>query len=174
VPDNPVRKAGTISIGKIVGCHGIRGTVKLLPFTESPAFFTEGSRFLFVCPGGEEKTATIKWVRPHKKILLLDLAEIGSRTEAERLQGCELHIRRDRLEKPEEDAWYWVDLIGLFVEDTRTGPIGTLKSIFRTGSNDVYVVADGKREVLIPALADVILKVDLDAGKMQVRLPEGL
>jgi len=174
VPDDFVSRTGYVSIGKIVGCHGIRGVVKLLPFTESPAFFTEGSRLLLACPAGGEKTVRIKWARPHKKMLLLCLEGTDSRTQAERLDRCEVLISRERLEEPEEGSWYWVDLMGLTVEDTRLGPLGTLKSIFRTGSNDVYVVADEKREILIPALASVVLSVDLTAGRMEVRLPEGL
>ncbi len=167
-------KAGTVSIGKIVGCHGVRGDLKLLPFTESSAFFSKGSRLLFRYEDGRESWFTVSWSKPHKRIILLGLDGIEGLEESERLRGCEIVIPRSELKDPEDGSWYWVDLIGMTVIDPNDEQLGVLDAIIQTGSNDVYVVKQGDQEILIPALASVVLSVDIDKKIMRVDLPEGL
>ena len=74
----------------------------------------------------------------------------------------------------EEGTYYWVDLIGIGVFTTEKEYLGRIESIVETGSNDVYVVKNGEREILIPALETVVLDIDLGKKQMQVDLPEGL
>ena len=74
----------------------------------------------------------------------------------------------------EKDSYFWFDLIGMAVFTTTGEYLGRLESIIETGSNDVYVVQDGKEEVLVPALESVVVDVDIEANRMQVELPEGL
>jgi 16S rRNA processing protein RimM len=83
-------------------------------------------------------------------------------------------MEKSRLPDLEDGSYYWSDLIGLAVQTVDRQPLGTLSSIFRTGSNDVYVVRAGDDETLIPALASVVKAVDLENGTMTVALPEGL
>ena len=117
---------------------------------------------------------TVKSVAPHKKGLLLTFKEVGHINDLEPLVGCELFVLREDLPEPEDGSYYWVDIIGLSVETVEGEFLGKVDSIFPTGSNDVYVVKDGKKEILVPALATVLKQVDLDSGIMVVDLPEGL
>jgi 16S rRNA processing protein RimM len=90
------------------------------------------------------------------------------------LIGAELFIARDELPELEEDSYFWFDLIGMAVYTTADEYLGRIESIIETGSNDVYVVQDHKKEVLIPALESVVIAIDTKAKRMQVILPEGL
>jgi 16S rRNA processing protein RimM len=104
--------------------------------------------------------------------------EVGDRNAAEALVGASLFIERGLLPDLEEDTYYWFELIGLSVVDAQGEPLGVVEAVLPTGSNDVYVVKDHSRhpagERLIPALASVVLEVDLANGVMRVELPEGL
>ena len=93
---------------------------------------------------------------------------------AEALIGAEFFIEKEILPELEEGTYYWIDLIGLSVYTTDDVCIGRIESILQTGSNDVYVVKDKNKETLIPALASVILSVNLEEKIMRVDLPEGL
>lgn len=167
-------KTGMVSIGKIVGCHGVRGALKLLPFTESFAYFSKGSRLLFRYDDGRESRYTVSWSKPHKRVILLGLNEIAGREESDRLRGCEVVVSRAELNEPADGSWYWSDLIGMTVVDSNDERLGALGAIIETGSNDVYVVKQGDREILVPALASVVLSVDIKNKIMRVDLPEGL
>jgi 16S rRNA processing protein RimM len=127
---------------------------------------------------GGEKTYSIKWAKPHARTVLLSLREVKTRAQAEALIGCELYIEKSSLPTPEEDAYYWFDIIGLSVFTVGGEFIGRVASIIPTGSNDVYVVKDtaavSQKEILIPALASVVVAVDLEQKIMRVDLPEGL
>jgi len=88
--------------------------------------------------------------------------------------GAELLVDRSVLPEPEDDTYFWVDLIGLRVMDQALGLLGRIDSVIETGSNDVFVVKGGEREVLVPGLASVVVRVDLENGEMIIDLPEGL
>jgi 16S rRNA processing protein RimM len=163
-----------ILIGKVVGAHGIAGGLKLKSFAESRELFAPGLRLKAICAGGGERLCVIGWVNPQGRSMLMGFAEVTTRSQAEALVGCELFIEKAALPAPEAGSYYWSDLIGLAVYAVQGAWLGRLESIFRTGSNDVYVVKRPGRELLIPALKTVIVAIDLAAGRMEVDLPEGL
>jgi 16S rRNA processing protein RimM len=165
---------GFVCIGKIVGVHGIEGAVKVSSFMEAERNFKADDPIRLRRPGGRTETRQVAWMRPHKRQLLLCLKGVENRTLAEPLIGSELFIEKTKLPKPEEGTYYWFDIIGLLVFSAGGVYVGRIESILPTGSNDVYVVRDGKKETLIPALASVIVSVDLAGKRMQVDLPEGL
>ena len=171
-------KNDILPIGKIVGVHGIAGNVKICSYAESISVFKPGTLLLARHDRGEEKTYSIKWAKPHTQTVLLSLREIESRTQAEALVGSKLFIEKKSLPKPEDGDYYWFDIIGLSVFTVEGEYIGRVASIMPTGSNDVYIVkgvADGRqKETLIPALASVVVSIDLEKKTMQVDLPEGL
>ena len=173
-PVDSMDESDIVAIGKIVGCHGVRGVLKLLPYTESSEFFCEASRLLLRCEDGRELSHTVSWSKPHKRVILLALDDITSLAAGDRLRGCEIVVPRSQLQEPESGSWYWVDLIGMTVMDPEKKPLGVLEAIIETGSNDVYVVKQGKREILVPALSSVVLVVDVEKRTMTVDLPEGL
>ena len=173
-----MEKNGFLSIGKIVGVHGIKGNIKVYSYAESLSVFEKGSSVLVVNAKGFKKTFKIRWVKPHGRVVLLSLQGIDNRNLSETLIGSELLIEKDSLPELEDGSYYWFDIIGLSVFTTDEKYIGLVESIIPTGSNDVYVVKDPTKdrdnETLIPALESVVLEIDLEHKKMIVELPEGL
>ena len=167
-----------LSIGKIVGAHGIKGVLKVFSYAESASRFASGLSLYLKGAGSGENVFKIKWAKAHSKVILLSLEGITNRDQAEALIGSELFISRDLLEELEEGTYYWSEIIGLAVFDMDDEYIGRVTSIIETGSNDVYVVTcpaeKDVKEVLVPALTWVIKSIDLDKKIMTVDLPEGL
>lgn len=162
-----------IAIGKIIGTHGLKGGARVYSWAESIDSFGVGMRLIAATPTGDIEL-TVQGAAPYKKGLLLAFKEVGHISLLEPLVGSELFVDRADLPEPEDGSYYWVDIIGLQVVTVAGVFLGNVVSIFPTGSNDVYVVKDGKKEILVPALASVLKKVDLESGIMVVDLPEGL
>lgn len=163
-----------VTVGKIVGAHGIRGVLKVYSYAESPDLFTARRMIFLESPSGENAGYDIEWAKPHSKGILLSLKGITDRVAAEALKGNLLQIEKTDLPEPEEGAYYWRDLIGMKVFTRDDAYLGRLESILETGSNDVYVVRSECGEVLVPALSSVVLEVDVKQKRMRVELPEGL
>lgn len=162
-----------ILIGKIAGAHGVKGYLKMISYADSLSVFTPGSPLLFK-KSGKENIHTVKWVKPHKRSVLLCLKGVENRDQAELFAGSELFIEASLLPELEEGTYYWNDLIGLSVFTIDKTYLGRITSILPTGSNDVYVVKHGKDETLIPALESVVIEINLEDRTIQVDLPEGL
>ena len=167
-------KKGHVLIGKIVGIHGIKGTNKLRSYAESLSVFSPGRSICVRDLRGREANYEINWVKPHTGTPLISFKEITNRDQAKKLIGAELYIPQSELPELDEDTYYWFDLIGIEVYTQSEEFLGRIESIIETGSNDVYVVKRHEKEVLIPALESVVLKIDLTQKRMQVDLPEGL
>jgi len=170
-----MKESCLIPIGKVVKTHGVRGAVKIYPYGETLGELDTGEKLLAVAPGGEGgRELTLAGLRPRKQGWIGEFDEITNMDQALALAGSELLMPEERLPALSEGEYYHYQLIGLAVETGDGRPIGVLKAILETGSNDVYVVADGGKELLIPALEDVIRRVDLENRKIIVDLPEGL
>ena len=167
-------KKDHVLIGKIVGSHGLKGTNKIRTFAESLSLFKPGRSILIRKGSGQKINLEINWVKPQGRTTLLSFKGINDRSQAEALIGSELYIRKQDLPALEDDTYYWFDLIGIEVYTTEKKYLGRIESIIETGSNDVYVVKDGKNEVLIPALESVVMDIELEQKRMQVNLPQGL
>jgi 16S rRNA processing protein RimM len=162
-------------IGKISGIHGMKGNLKVTSYAQSFSDFAPGSRLAVNDVNGRSQKYTISWIKPHNRVFLLSFTEISDRITAEALVGAELFIERQALDPPEAGTYYWADLIGLSVYTTSTRSfLGRLEAIIPTAANDVYVVKDGQKETLVPALASVVTGIDLQEKIMQVDLPDGL
>jgi 16S rRNA processing protein RimM len=172
--NNSVDKKDHVLIGEIVGVHGIKGTNRMRSYAESLSLYKPGSCILVRQKDGRENKREIQWVKPHTGTALISFKGIGDRSQAEALIGAHLFIRREALPDLDEDTHYWMDLIGMEVYTAEKVYLGRIESIIETGSNDVYVVKERKKEVLIPALASVVLDIDIRRKRMQVELPEGL
>ncbi|MBN1930936.1 MAG: 16S rRNA processing protein RimM [Desulfobacterales bacterium] len=173
-----MKKNGFLSIGKIVGTHGIKGTIKVYSYVESLSFFDAGNQILVKNDKDGEKIYAIEWAKPHRRIILMSFKGITSCNLAQALIGSELFIDQTNLPELEDDTYYWLDIIGLSVFTIDGNYIGKVESIIPTGSNDVYVVKNPDKnrhnETLIPALESVVLEIDLKRKTMRVDLPEGL
>ena len=173
--NDPVQKEGILSIGKIVGAHGIKGAVKVYSYAESPSIFRPNRSILLEDTQSRRRSLCINWARPHKRGVLLSLKGIDTRNDAEALIGSELFINKEELPELESGTYYWTEIIGLSVYRAGGNYLGKITSILPTGSNDVYIVKDeNNEETLIPALESVVIGIDLEQKKMLVDLPEGL
>ena len=154
-------------IGKITGTHGIRGTMRVFPTTQDPTRF-ERLKEITVEIRGKQELFHIQKVAYQKNMILLTVKEINDINVAELYKNGRILIP-DAVAIPlEEDEYYTRDLYG--------EALGELVKIYETGANDVYAVKkDGDaKELLLPAIKDCILKVDIDARVMTVHLLEGL
>ncbi|MBQ8123622.1 MAG: 16S rRNA processing protein RimM [Ruminococcus sp.] len=159
-----------LEAGKIVTTHGIRGEVKIMPYTDSPELLAEFDR-LFL--GKEHKEVIISRSRVFKTTVIAKIEGIDTPEEAEKLRNKMLYMHRDDLEL-DEDTYFVADLIGLEVKDADTGAVyGKIADVMQTGANDVYVIK-GEREYLVPAIADVVVSTDIDGGVMTIRPLDGL
>lgn len=167
-------ESGYLLIGSITGVHGIRGMLRVWSYAESPSVFDPGCPIFLKREKGSQERYIIRSAAPRKRGVLLSLEGVSDRSEAESLVGAELFIEKSRLPELEEDTYYWDDLVGLSVVTMEGEFLGHITTIIPTGSNDVYVVRDGRRETMIPAIGSVVISVSLEDRTMQVSLPEGL
>ncbi len=161
-------------IGKIVGVHGLKGTVKVCSYAESLSAFKPGGLILARDSKSRDKTYVIQWVKPHTRTILLSLKWVDDRYISETLVGSDLFIEKAKCLEPEDGSYYWFDIIGLSVYTIDEKFIGRVESIIPTGSNDVYVVKNNDDEILIPGLESVVKEIDLKQRIMRIDLPEGL
>jgi 16S rRNA processing protein RimM len=163
-----------ILIGRIAGVHGLRGGLKLVSYAESLDAFAAGRRWKAVTPRGAETAVEVLEARPQGRSAALFLRGVTDRDRAVPLVGCDLYVDLQDLPPLPDGTYYWADLVGLEVFDADGRHLGAIRSVFETGSNDVYVVGLNDREILLPATRAVVRRVDLGARRMDVALPEGL
>lgn len=163
-----------IEIGQIVNTNGLKGVVKVNPFTDDIGKF-EDLKYVYIQLKNELKKVKIEQVRYNKNQVLLKLEGIDSIEEAEKYRNFYLKTEKESQEDLGEDTYYIVDLIGLDVYSDKNEYLGKIEDVFPTGSNDVYVVKDNLgKQILIPAIADVVKEVDLKNKKMIINLIPGL
>lgn len=163
-----------LEIGQIVNTFGIKGMVKVKPFTDDIEQF-EKLKKIYVKTKNSKKEYEIEQVKYHKNLVLIKFKGINKIEEAEILKGNYLIRDRENEEPLEEGTYYIVDLLGLEVFEEDGNLLGNVEDIYNTGSNDIYVVKNelGK-QILLPAIADVIKKIDLENKKITVHLIKGL
>ena len=171
-------KQTLLTIGKITGVHGLKGSLKVWSFAQSVDTFGKGRQIWLKAEHEKEgKLYTILHSSARKKGVLIGLAHVDSIDLAEELVGREILISKDQLPEIEEDTWYWQDLCGMEVVDRALGKLGTIDRIFPTNANDILVVTDknagGESEVLIPMHEHFIESVDTDTKIVFTTLPEG-
>jgi 16S rRNA processing protein RimM len=161
-------------IGEIVKSHGLKGRMKVNSYVE-PGEDLSSLREVKIARGDNEpETYAVGKIVPHPTYFLLELETVNTVEDAEKLIGSRVLIPEDARAGLSEDEYYWRDLIGLRVLTEEGRFLGCIESIFSTGSNDVYVCSGGEREILLPAIGEVILKIDLEKKEMVVRLLKGL
>ena len=163
-----------VPVGKITGTHGIKGLLKVYSYSGNiHSLQTAGIAFL-KGKDGTLREHVIKSVSAHAGGFILGLDDFYDINQVLSLVGSELCLKRSQLPVPDEDEYYWRDLIGLTVHTDTGIELGSLVEIFETGSNDIYVVRNGSKEYLIPAIADVISYVDIPGKKMIITPLDGL
>ena len=163
-----------LKIGVITSTHGIRGEVKVFPTTDNPERFS-CLKNLYLQAGKEKLQMEVQSVKYFKQMVILKFRGIDSINDVEKYRGCELFVSRDQAVPLEENEYYIADLLGMEVRTEEGEVLGRLKDVIETGANDVYCVETEKYgEVLIPAIRQCIIRVEVEAGRMTVHLLPGL
>ena len=166
-----------VVIGEITRPHGIKGAVRVTVHTDYPERFDSLSQvYIMPAGGGLPREVSFALVGRHKQQLICCLEDVSSREAAEKLRGMLLVIPRDEAIKLPPDHYYIFELVGLAVYTEDGKHLGRLKDVLQPGANDVYIVEAEAldHEILLPAIKDVIISVDLAKGQMLVRLLPGL
>lgn len=160
-----------LEAGKIVTTHGIRGEVKIMPYTDTPELLAEFDR-LFM--GRNKDEVTIVRSRVFKNMVIAKIEGVDTPEDAEKLRNKLLYMHRDDIELG-EDTYFIQDLIGMEVRDADSDELyGVIDDVMQTGANDVYVVKSADKELLVPAIADVVISTDIDGNVMTIRPLDGL
>lgn len=160
-------------VGVITQTHGIRGEVKVFPTTDDVTRFKK-LKEVIASTEKERLILHIASVKYFKQYVILKFKEYDDINQIEFLKNAKLLVDRKHAIRLEKDEYYIVDLYGLNVVTDEGEALGTIKDVLTTGANDVYVVSDEKNEILIPAIKDCIINVDIDASVITVHLIEGL
>lgn len=158
-----------VCLGVIAGAHGVKGLVKVKPFTETPQGLAAYGP-LSDEPGGRRWTVTFKGEQ--KGVALLALEGVADRNAAEALKGVRLYVERDRLPPAEEDEVYHADLIGLAAETPGGKSLGRVLAVHNFGAGDLIEVGeDKKRSQLYPFTREVVPELDLEGGRIVIDPP---
>ena len=163
-----------LEIGQIVNTFGIKGMVKVKPFTDDITRYDDLEK-VYVQTNKTKKEYDIEEVKYHKDMVLIKFKGIDKVEEAELLRNAYLKVNRKDEPELEEGTYYIVDLIGLDVYSDEGNLLGKIDDIFNNGSADIYVIKDelGK-QLLLPAISDVIKEINLEEKKVIVHILKGL
>ena len=169
-PQDRMPRDGYRAIGLIERPRGLKGEIKARPLTDFPERFEPGAR-VFIS-GLSRTVARSNW---QKGRVYLYIEGVADRDSAESLRGELIEIPEDERPRTNEAFWYIDEIEGLSVVSVGGDQMGTIREVLQTGANDVYIVDRGtRRDLLVPALRDVVVGVDVEAGTMTVDLPDGL
>ena len=160
-------------VGVISTTHGIAGEVKVFPTTDDMNRFKK-LKEVILDTGKETQLLHIQQVRFFKNMVIVKFKEFRSINDVERLRGKSLYVTRENAVKLQKDEYFIADMIGIQVVSDKGEDLGILQDVMQTGANDVYVVEKDGEELLIPAIKDCILSVNVEEGKMEVHLLPGL
>ena len=162
-----------LKVGVITTTHGIRGEVKVYPTTDADRFLD--LEYVLLDTGREKRKLEIENVKYFKNLVILKFRGIDNINDIERYKRCPLLVERKDAVELEEDEYFIADMIGIEVVTEDDKPFGTLKDVMETGANDVYVIdTDEHGEVLVPAIRECILDVDIENHKMKIHLMDDL
>lgn len=163
-----------LKVGVITTTHGVRGEVKVYPTTDEPERFLELD-YVLLDTGRELRKLEIKNVKFFKILVILKFKGVDNINDIEKYKGRDLWIPREEGQELEEDEYYIADLLGMSVVLEDGQEFGTLKDVMETGANDVYIIDSAEHgEVLLPAIKECILDVDLEKNVMTIHLMKGL
>lgn len=163
-----------LQVGVITQTHGVRGEVKVFPTTDDPERFLDLKKVL-LDTGKETLPLEVQSVKFFKQFVILKFKGIDNINDIERYKRCPLLVTREDAVELEEDEFFIADMIGMNVETDDGKAFGTLKDVMETGANDVYVIESEEHgEVLVPAIKECVLDVNIEEQKMIIHLMDGL
>ncbi|MDP1996057.1 MAG: ribosome maturation factor RimM [Gallionella sp.] len=157
-----------VIMGRVAAAHGIRGWVKIQPFTEHLDSLLDYRTWWIGHEHGPWREVEVGQCEVHNKTLAAQLPDCPDRTAAEKLKGLLIAVPRSSLPQQAGDEYYWSDLIGLAVVNEAGVQLGTVANLLETGGNQVLSVTDGSGEILIPFVASAIKQVDLKSKIIRV------
>ena len=165
-----------LAVGRVSRPHGVRGELRVVLLTDYPGRLGQHAYFYLASPDSPEmvRRYQVEKLRHHKKVLLLKLGGCDDRNGAEELRGQLVQIPTEEAVPLEEGEYYDFQLIGVKVEAESGESLGQVVEVLKTGANDVYIVRGSWGEVLLPAVKDVVLELDIEARQMVVNLLPGL
>lgn len=163
-----------LQVGVITSTHGIRGEVKVFPTTDDPKRFKKLKQVI-LDTGKEKRDLEVESVKFFKQFVILKFKGIDNINEVERYKRCPLLVTRDHAVPLQEDEYFIADMIGMQVVTEGGALFGTLKDVIETDANDVYIIESSEHgEVLVPAIKECILDINIEEQKMQIHLMDGL
>ena len=163
-----------LQVGIITSTHGVRGEVKVYPTTDDVKRFKK-LKDIILDTGKEKMALEIEGVKFFKQMVILKFKGLDNMNDVEKFRQKSLYVTRANAVRLRKDEYFIADLIGIKVYDEEDKELGELEDVMVTGANDVYVIkmTDG-RELLLPAIKQCILEVDVPEGRMKVHVLEGL
>lgn len=163
-----------LQVGAITQPHGVRGEVKIFPTTDDVKRFKK-LKEVILDTGKEKKTLEIESVKFFKQFVIIKFKGLDTMNDVEGLRQKKLYVTRKNAVKCEKDEYFIADLIDCDILNEAGEIVGVLKDVIQTGANDVYEITmnDG-RDVLVPAIKECILKVDMDNRQVTVHFMDGL
>lgn len=161
-------------VGIITSTHGVRGEIKVFPTTDDARRFKR-LKEVIVDTGKEQITMEIEGVKFFKQFVILKFKGIDSINDVEKYRKSSLWVPRKNAVRLSRDEYFVADLMGLRVRDEDGSEIGVLRDVMETGANDVYIIdLDDGRELLLPAIRQCVIEVDVEAGFIKIHILEGL
>ncbi|MDE7188118.1 MAG: ribosome maturation factor RimM [Lachnospiraceae bacterium] len=163
-----------LQVGVITQTHGIRGEVKVFPTTDDASRFRK-LKDVIMDTGKERLDMEIEGVKFFKQYVIVKFKGIDSINDVEKYKGAKLCVTRDKAVRLKKDEYFVADLIGMKVVTEDGVLLGALKDVMATGANDVYVVErENGSEILLPAIKECVLNIDMDQGVVTVHIMDGL
>lgn len=163
-----------LQVGVITQTHGIKGEVKVFPTTDDASRFKK-LKEVIMDTGRERLHMEVEGVKFFKQYAIVKFKGYDSINDVEKYKGSKLYVTRDKAVRLKKDEYFIADLIGMQVITEDGEPFGVLKDVMATGANDVYVVERGdSSEVLLPAIRECVLKIDMEQGLITVHIMDGL
>lgn len=163
-----------LQVGAITTSHGVHGEVKVFPMTDDVSRFKK-LKSVILKYKNEELNLTVEGVKFFKNMVILKFKEYSDINDILKFKGCGLFVTRDNAVKLRKDEYFIADLIDIEIFDEDDNKIGVLEDVLTTGANDVYIInLDDGRQLLLPAIKECVLNVDVVNRKMKIHILEGL
>ncbi len=166
----------TFTVGVVIGTHGLKGDVRVFPRTDFPELrFTAGSQLLLMRSDQTVIALEVLSARKQNRLYIVSFVGYASIDEVQAFRGCELKVAQSQLAALSPGEYYIHDLIGCAVYTDDTDRLGVLVDVLTPGANDVYVVkTESGKDILLPAIPDCILRVDIESKRIDAHLMPGL
>lgn len=164
-------------VGSITQTHGIRGEVKVFPLTDDISRFKNMKNLLLDAGKEGYISLEVENARPQKNLVILKFKGIDNINDIEKYKGHGLYVTKDNRVDLKEDEYFIADLIGcdVYLDSDKDKRFGTISDVMETGANDVYeITLESGKTVLVPAIKDCILDVDIEGRRIEIHLMEGL